>query len=111
MQFGTFIWPNDPEILRMKFQRKVVLEEGGNGIWSIVSNTRMGRTYECEGVFYGSNAYSSVQALASLHIAGNPALLTHPQWDTVNALLSEMEVTEGPGENLLKYKLTFIEIL
>ena len=110
MQFGTFTWPNDPEIFRMKFTRKVTVAAGGNGLWTVSNVARLGRTFECEGVFYGSGAYNSVRALATLHIAGNPATLRHPQWDPVSALLSEMEVTEGPGENLLRYKLTFIEL-
>ena len=110
MQFGTFTWPNDPEIFRMKFTRKVEVEAGNNDSWTVDNIARMGRTIECEGVFYGSNAYNSIRALATLHILGNPATLIHPQWDNVTALLSEMEVTEGPGENLLHYKLTFIEL-
>ncbi|MBO2527026.1 MAG: hypothetical protein CW335_02460 [Clostridiales bacterium] len=110
MQFGTFIWPNDPEIFRMKFARKVEVEAANGGTWTVNNIARMGRTFECEGVFFGSNAYNSIRALASLHIAGHPAALIHPQWDNTTALLSEMEVTEGPGENLLHYKLTFIEL-
>ncbi len=110
MQFGTFIWPNDPEIFRMKFTRKVKVEPGSGDLWTVNSIARMGRTFECEGVFYGSGAYQSIRALASLHISGHPATLSHPEWDNTTALLSEMEVTEGPGENLLRYKLTFIEL-
>lgn len=110
MQFGTFTWPNDPETFCMKFTRKVKVEAANNGLWTVDNIARMARTFECEGVFYGSTAYQSIRDLAVLHIAGNPAQLTHPQWDPVTALLSEMEVTEGPGENLLRYKLTFIEL-
>lgn len=111
MQFGAFTWPNDPETVRMKLARKLVMEAGGNNTWTIASAARMGRTFECEGVFCGSSAYQSVNALAALHIAGNPAQLVHPKWGGVNALLTEMEVTEGPGENLLRYRLTFTEVL
>ena len=110
MRFGTFTWPNDPETFRMKFTRKVTVAAGGNGLWTVTDVARMGRTFECEGVFFGNGAYNSIRALATLHIAGNPASLVHPQWDTVTALLTDMEVTEGPGENLLQYKLTFIEL-
>jgi len=110
MRFGTFIWPNDPEVFRMKFTRKVKVEAGNSDLWTVDNVARMGRTFSCEGVFCGSSAYDSIRALATLHIAGNPAPLIHPQWDAVNVLLSEMEVTEGPGENLLRYKLTFIEL-
>lgn len=110
MQFGTFTWPNDPEIFRMKFTRKVTVAAGGNGLWTVSNVARLGRTFECEGVFFGSSAYQSIHALATLYIAGTPARLVHPHWDAVTALLSEMEVTEGPGENLVKYKLTFLEL-
>lgn len=110
MRFATFTWPNDPEILRMKFTRKVTVEPGENDQWTVTNVARLGRTFECEGVFYGSGAYNSIRALANLHIAGTAGALSHPQWDTATVLLSEMEVTEGPGENLLHYKLTFIEL-
>ncbi len=110
MQFGTFIWPNDPEIFRMKFTRKIKVAAGDGDLWTVDNVARLGRTFECEGVFCGSGAYNSIRALASLHIAGRPARLLHPQWDPTTALLSEMEVTEGPGENLLRYKLTFVEL-
>ena len=110
MQFGTFTWPNDPEIFRMKFTRKVTVAAGGNGLWTVNNAARLGRTFECEGVFFGSTAYNSIRALANLHISGTAAMLRHPEWDATSAILSEMEVSEGPGENLLHYKLTFIEL-
>lgn len=109
MQFRTFIWPNEPETLKISFQRKVEMLPSADGLWSISSLGRMGRVFEGEGVFYGADAYTTFSSLAKLLYDGAAGTLTLPHWQEATALLTALEVCEEPCENYLKYRFTFLE--
>lgn len=109
MQFGTFVWPNNPEKLTVKFRRNVEVKPTASGLWSVSNTARFGRVFSGEGVFYGADAYQSFRALCAYFYSGTKATLVHPQWDSAQAYLTELTVTEQAGENYLRYQFSFQE--
>ena len=64
----------------------------------------------CEGVFHGSTAYNSIITLSNLFVTGGTGTLKHPQWSATSVLMTDFEVIEEPGENLVRYKIKFLEM-
>lgn len=110
LQFADFVWPNNPETYRMTFQRDYSIEAVDGGTWSADQGSRLARKFECEGVFYGESAYENFSALAALFMNGTSGQLVHPQWEAATAFLAELEVLEEPCENLLRYRILFVEL-
>ena len=76
----------------------------------MTNHGRLGRVFLCEGVFHGSTAYSSSIALSNLFLTGGTGTLKHPCWASVTALMTDLEIIEEPGENLVRYKIKFLEM-
>ena len=110
LQFGTFTWPNNPETFRIVYARDLDIEGDDEGRWSVTNHGRLGRVFLCEGVFHGSTAYSSSIALSNLFLTGGTGTLKHPCWASVTALMTDLEIIEEPGENLVRYKIKFLEM-
>lgn len=110
MQLGNFIWPNDPQSLRVVFDRKVEMQPTEDGFWRVENLGRYSRTFEGEGVFYGEGAYQHLRTLANFLYGGVVQELTHPQWDKANVLVTHLEVTEECQNNYLRYRFTFVEV-
>lgn len=110
LQLGDFIWPNDPETLRVTYLRKVDIEAAEDGLWTVTNVARMGRSFEGEGLFFGENAYESFRSLAQYLYSGEKVTLVHPQWTKANVLLTELEVTEECRKNVLHYRFRLVEM-
>ena len=111
LQLGDFVWPNDPESLRVTYTRKVEQKLTEDGLWSTENLGRFGRTFAGEGVFYGENAYKTLSALAMCLYSGEAKELVHPQWDKANVILTSLEVTEECQNNFLRYRFEMVETL
>lgn len=109
MQFRTFVWPNNPEKLKITFHQETEVEPH-NGQWTVNNIARMARVFSGEGVFYGPNAYTSFSALAQMFYAGVSGTLTLPNFSSANALLTDLSVTQEPAENFLRYTFSFLEM-
>lgn len=110
LQFGTFTWPNNPEIFRIVYTRDLEIKGDNAGRWVVINHGRKGRVYLCEGVFHGSTAYNSIIKLSNLYVAGGTGTLKHPQWADVKVLMTDLEVIEEPCEGLVRYKIKFLEM-
>ncbi len=111
LKLGDYVWPNDPETLRISYARKVDMELTEDGLYSITNLGRFGRTFEGEGAFYGENAYDSFRELAKFLYSGTAKEFLHPKWDKATVLLTELEVTEECQNNFLRYKFKMVETL
>lgn len=109
MTLGTFTFPNDPESLRLSFQRKVNVETSADGTWSVTDKGAAGRVFDCEGVFYGDSSYASCKSLAKMFIEGKKVSFAHPKWDNANVLLTELEIDEECKDHFLRYRLQLVE--
>ena len=111
MQLGNFVWPHDPEVLRVRYRRVVEQNVAENGLWTTVNLGRFGRTFEGEGVFYGEDAYETLSELAMCLYNGVAQELIHPKWDKAKVLLTDLEVTEECENNFLRYSFKMVEVL
>ncbi len=110
LQLGDFLWPNDPETLKVSYLRTVDIAPTEGGLWSVTKVARMGRTFDGEGVFFGETAYDSFRSLAQYLYSGESAVFVHPQWTQANVLLTELEVTEECRKNVLHYRFRLVEL-
>lgn len=111
MQFGTFVWPNEPECLNITFRREVtVTANAASGRWTVENPAQLPREIVGEGAFYGPDAYDKFSQLAELCNAGQAQTLTLAHWGQCSALLTELVLTEDATENYLHYAFTFIEM-
>ena len=109
MQFRTFVWPNNPEKLKITFHRETEVEPH-NGLWTVSNIARMARVFSGEGIFFGENAYSTFSSLAVMFYDGKFGELKLPSWSSATALLTDLTVLEEPAENFLRYSFSFLEI-
>ncbi len=110
LEFAGFIWPNNPETCRLSFHRDYSIDAASGGSWTADPGSRLARKVECEGVFYGENAYNTFNRLANLFLGNASGQLVHPKWDAMSAFIAELEVLEEPCENLLRYRILFVEL-
>lgn len=110
LQFSSFTWPNNPETFRIVYARDLDIKGDNAGRWTVTNHGRMGRVFLCEGVFHGSTAYNSIITLSNLFVTGGTGTLKHPQWSAISVLMTDFEVIEEPGENLVRYKIKFLEM-
>lgn len=111
MKLGDFIWPNDPESLRISYDREVKTKLTEEGLWEVENLGRYGRTFDGEGVFYGEDAYKNLSALAMILYSGGTHELLHPKWDKADVIMTHLEVTEECQNNFLRYRFKLVEIL
>ena len=109
LNFAAFQFPCNPESCCLSFHRDYTVKATDNGQWQADKGVRLARRLECKGWFCGYNAYDSFKELAALFMNGTIGTLTHPKWEAFPAFIGELEVLEEPQENLLQYRILFIE--
>ncbi len=110
LKFSSFTWPNNPETFRMTFLRDYAVTADSDGSWTATQGSRLGREITCEGFFYGEDAHANFSTLASMFLQATIGNLVHPLWDIVRVFMGELEVLEEPKENLIHYRILFIEL-
>lgn len=110
LQYGEFIWPNDPEKLCVHYTRKVDVEPAEDGKWTVKNVAFLGRTFEGEGVFYGNTAYEALKQLAQSLNNGKTQLLRHPKWNEAQCILTELETIEERQTHFLRYRFKLVEV-
>lgn len=110
LKFGSFEFPINPESCRLSFHRDYKVTVNDSGKWISTQGTRLARRMECRGNFCGVSAHSNFNTLASLFINGASHALLHQKWDPFVAFIAELEVLEEPQENLLQYRILFVEL-
>ena len=110
LTFGTFMFPIDPESCRLSFHRDYAVEVTEGGIWKSSPGVRLSRRMECRGCFCGSQAHSQFNALSNLFMTAANQSLTHYKWGSFPAFIAELEALEEPQENLVQYRILFVEL-
>lgn len=107
--FGNYTWFQNPEIYRQKFLCEPVYgkDETGTVVFQEIGPRK--RTITGSGCFFGEGAYESFQSLAQQCGRQVPEKLVHPVWGTVNAYLTELEMTQEPRKNYVAYQFAFRE--
>ncbi len=109
MRFKDFVWPHNPRIYRISFERPTVVHKIPYGRYC-VQDLGMGcRILRGEGEFVGEDAYDTFKDLASLFYQNSPGLLIHPVWQNAWAYFTELSLKQEPRKDFVSYRFAFQE--
>lgn len=109
MRYKDYVWPHNPERYRVSFRRKLAAHKVPGGGTVMQDLGCMYRVMEGEGEFVGEDAYEEFKRLLSVFEEAGAGLLVHPVWKTENAHFAELELTEEPRSNYVRYRFAFWE--
>lgn len=111
MQYKTFTWPHNPRTYTIEFERRTALQKIPMGDYVLQDLGRSCRVMRGEGEFYGTGAYNTFKALATVFYQGGPGVLIHPVWQTANAFFTELRLRQEPRRDYVAYSFVFREDL
>ena len=77
MRYKSFVWPHNPRIYSIRYERKVAVGKVPFGRY-VMQN--MGMTYRVlrgEGEFYGPDSYEQFKRMATVYYDEKPGLITN----------------------------------
>lgn len=110
MMFKNFVWPHNPKVYSITFERKMAnfkVPFGGHYLQSL-GQTR--RVFKGEGEFVGEGAYEKFKELATVFCEETPGVLVHPVWMAATAWFVGLEVEQEPRSDYVKYSFEFWEL-
>ena len=109
MRYKDFIWPHNPRIYSIGFQREMGAAKVPFGRYWLQDLGPGYRVMSGEGEFVGEDAYQQFKKLATVFYSDGPGLLVHPVWQTANAYFVELSLTQEPRVDYVRYTFTFWE--
>ena len=109
MRFKDYTWPHNPEIYTVEHRRRVVAHPVPFGRCVLQDLGGDYRILRGEGVFAGEGAYEEFKRLAEVFRDSGPGVLVHPVWSAERACFVELQVTEEPLPDYVRYRFTFWE--
>lgn len=109
MRYKGFVWPHNPRIYTITFQRSMAVHKVPFGRCRLQSLGMTRRVMKGEGEFVGEDAYRQFKALASIFYEDTPGTLLHPLWDASSAWFVNLELAQEPRENYVSYRFEFWE--
>lgn len=109
MRYKSFVWPHNPTVYTVTFQRNMALHKVPFGRYRLQSLGMTRRVMKGEGEFVGEGAYRQIQALGSVFYENTPGVLVHPLWNTTSAWFVNLELVQEPREDYVKYRFEFWE--
>ncbi len=109
MRYKDYVWPHNPERYRVSFRRKLAAHKVPGGGTVMQDLGCLYRVMEGEGEFVGEGAYKEFRKLLAVFSEGGAGLLVHPVWETEHARFAELELTEEPRSNYVRYRFAFWE--
>lgn len=111
MRFKNFVWPYNPRVYSIAFERKLSVHKIPFGRHKIQSLGQTRRVLKGEGEFVGEGAYDTFKALASVFYEETPGVLVHPVWMTTKAWFAALELRQAPRQDYVAYSFEFWETL
>lgn len=109
MRYKTFVWPHNPRIYEIKFQRHMCSHKVPFGRYVLQNLGQNCRILRGEGEFCGPGAYDKLKELGVLYYQNTPGLLVHPVWQCSNAYLVGLSLLQEPREDYVRYTIEFWE--
>lgn len=109
MRFKGFVWPHNPKVYTISFERNMALHKVPFGRYHLQSLGMSRRVMKGEGEFVGEDAYRQFKTLAGVFYEETPGTLIHPLWDATTAWFVNLELAQKPRENYVKYRFEFWE--
>ena len=110
MRFKSFVWPHNPRVYSIAFQRKIAAHKIPFGLHYLQSLGQTGRVLRGEGEFVGENAYDTFKELATVFYEETPGVLVHPVWMTTTAWFAGLELRQEPRRDYVAYSFEFWEV-
>ena len=109
MRYKDYIWPHNPRVYAISFQREMGAAKVPFGRYRLQDLGPGHRVMTGEGEFVGPEAYRQFKKLATVFYDEGPGLLVHPVWQTANAYFVELSLTQEPRADYVAYRFAFWE--
>lgn len=109
MRFGDFIWPHNPRIYEIEYNRRIVCHKVPFGLYALSDMGREARILRGEGEFVGENAYEEFRKLAAMFYSDTPRILVHPIWQSAPAWFVSLKLKQEPRRDYVSYEFEFWE--
>lgn len=109
MKFKDFTWPHNPRTYTIEYRREMGVQKVPFGRYHLQDLGLTRRVMKGEGEFVGEDAYEQFKALASVFYSDGPGVLVHPVWQAANAYFVELNLSQEPRQDYVKYTFTFWE--
>jgi len=111
MRFKNFVWPHNPRVYSIAFERKLAVHKIPFGRYRVQSLGQTRRVLRGQGEFAGERAYETFKALASIFYEETPGVLVHPVWMTTTAWFAGLELRQEPRRDYVAYSFEFWEVM
>ena len=111
MRFKNFVWPHNPRVYSITYERKLAVHKIPFGRHYLQSLGQTRRVLKGEGEFVGEGAYDTFKALASVFYEETPGTLVHPVWMTTTAWFAGLELRQEPRRDYVAYSFEFWEVI
>lgn len=111
MRFKNFVWPHNPRVYSITYERKLVVHKIPFGRHYLQSLGQTRRVLRGEGAFVGERAYDTFKELASVFYEETPGVLVHPVWMTTTAWFAGLELRQEPRRDYVAYAFEFWEVM
>jgi len=111
MRFKNFVWPHNPQVYSISFERNMAVHNVPFGRHHLQSLGQTRRVLKGEGEFVGADAYKLFSQLASVFCEETPGVLIHPVWMTTTAWFVNLELEQEPRPDYVRYSFEFWEVV
>ena len=111
MRFKNFVWPHNPRVYSITYERKIAVHKIPFGRHYLQSLGQTRRVLKGEGEFVGEGAYDAFKALANVFYEEMPGTLVHPVWATTTAWFAGLELRQEPRRDYVAYSFEFWEVV
>lgn len=111
MRFKSFVWPHNPRVYSIAYDRKIAVQKIPFGRYHLQSLGQTRRVLRGEGEFVGEHAYDTFKELASVFYEETPGVLVHPVWMTTTAWFASLELRQEPRRDYVAYSFEFWEVV
>lgn len=110
MTYKGFVWPHNPKVYTITFERKMANCKVPFGRHYLQSLGQTRRVFRGEGEFVGEGAYDTFKELASVFYEETPGVLVHPVWAATTAWFVGLELKQEPRRDYVRYYFEFWEV-
>ena len=107
--FKTFTWPINPEVYQEAYVREPLYARTDDGSTVFSGMGPMKRGITGSGAFFGSDAATNFNRLATLFAEASRGVLTHPVWGARTVYFTELQMTQSPKSDYVAYSIEFSE--
>lgn len=111
MRFKNFIWPHNPRVYSITYERKMAANKIPFGRYVLQSLGQTRRVFRGEGEFVGEGAYETFKKLATVFYEETPGTLIHPVWTAATAWFVGLELEQEPRSDYVRYSFEFWEVV